>query len=107
MSELVAAQRRAAAGGVASSETRPEMTNRFWDGYVVRCAGELSRACGGARRLPIKDLLARASCQNQDLRDYRIFRILPARLRLVGAYPYSSWREFSCGEKRNLGETKS
>ena len=53
-------------------------------------------------------LRGQASRQNQDLRDYRIFRILPARvfnrqalvrIRLVRICGY--------GEKRKLGEAKS
>ena len=36
-------------------------------------------------------------CQNQDLRDYRIFRIL------FGARPHPSWRGFLLCEKRGLG----
>ena len=53
-------------------------------------------------------LQGRVSCPNQDLRDYRIFRIRPARvfggqalirIRLGGISSY--------GENRNLGEVKS
>jgi len=53
-------------------------------------------------------LQGRVSCQNQDSRDYRIFRIRPARafngqalirIRLDGISGY--------GEKRKLGEVKS
>ena len=50
--------------------------------------------------------LGRASCQNQDLRDYRIFRILPARLRLAGARPYSSWRNFRLWRKAQAGRNE-
>ena len=45
MSDLVAAQLRAAGwGGAASSETRPKITNRFWDGYGK--SGEWRRVSG-------------------------------------------------------------
>ena len=44
-------------------------------------------------------------CQNQDSRDYRIFRIFPARLWLASASSRIRLGGISgCGEKRNLGE---
>ena len=47
------------------------------------------------------------SCQNQDLRDYGIFGILQARLRLASAHPHLGWRDFVVCEKVELGEWQS
>ena len=77
------------------------------DAAGARASRPQSRAFAW-RASPIKGLQEYASHHNQDLRDYRIFRIRPARvfdgqalirIRLVGIYGY--------GEKRKLGEAKS
>ena len=48
--------------------------------------------------------LARAPRQNQDLRDYGIFRILQARAsRLASAHPNSSWRNLWLWRKARVG----
>jgi len=48
------------------------------------------------------------SCQNQDLRDYRIFRIRPARVFDGQALIRMRLVRISCyGEKRKLGEMTS
>ena len=48
-------------------------------------------------------------CQNQDLGDYRIFRILTARASATGGRSpiFGLAGIFGCGEKRNPRETES
>ena len=56
---------------------------------------------------PAYGLRGRAYRQGQDLRDYRIFRVLPSRLWLANAHPQSFgrdcrlWRKAEFGRKRN------
>ena len=52
--------------------------------------------------------MAGVFCQNQDLLDYRIFRILPARVFDRQALIYILIDGiFGCGESAGCGETKS
>ena len=75
------------------------------DGEAVGSARERDMSVN-ARFLPSK-ALAGAPCQNQDLLDYRIFRILRARFQAAGAHPYSFCRDFGYGEKGKLGEHRN
>ena len=65
------------------------------NGFVARDSYLISGGCLGWQTPRL--------CQNQDLRDYRIFRILPSRLRAASAHPYSSWRDLRLWRKGQSG----
>ena len=90
----------------------PALAWREDDAPAPRQRGRLgvpgSASVPHALTLSHKWLAGAASCQNQDLRDYRIFRILPARVfKRQALIRVCLGGIFGYGEKRKPGEAKS
>ena len=74
-------------------------------------SADFRKFIGARKRLGTMDsrFRGRASCQNQDLRDYRIFRIPLSHLCAASAHPQIPNRIggiFGRGEKRKPGENE-
>ena len=90
-------RRRARRNAGARASRRNQGSHGAASPPVIPAKAGIQRAGGmrreGARARREETWGARAYRRNQDLRDYRIFRILPAGLRPAGVHPYSSWRD--------------
>ena len=88
-------RRRTRRNAAAQASRRNQGSHGAASPPVIPAKAGIQRAGAGCGAKARREEMwgARASRQNQDLRDYRIFRILPAGLRPAGAHPYSYWRD--------------